>query len=38
MSDILQEASSAMQRGDMTLAKQLLSQAVIQDPSNEEPG
>jgi hypothetical protein len=35
MSDILQEASSAMQRGDITLAKQLLSQAVIKDPTNE---
>jgi hypothetical protein len=35
MSDILQEALSAIQRGDMPLAKQLLSQAVIQDPSND---
>ena len=35
MSDILQEALSAIQRGDVPLAKQLLSQAVIQDPSND---
>jgi len=35
MSDILQEALNAMQRGDNTLAKQLLSQALIQDPNNE---
>jgi hypothetical protein len=35
MSELLQEALSAMQRGDITLAKQLLSQALIQDPNNE---
>jgi hypothetical protein len=35
MSDLLQEAMSAMQRGDTTLAKQLLSQAVIKEPDNE---
>ncbi|OGN93813.1 MAG: hypothetical protein A2Z71_11695 [Chloroflexi bacterium RBG_13_50_21] len=35
MSDLLQEALSAEQRGDIALAKQLLSQALIQDPNNE---
>jgi hypothetical protein len=35
MSDLLQEALSAIHRGDNTLAKQLLSQAVIQEPDNE---
>src|SRR4030043_293190 len=35
MSDLLQDALSAMQKGDITLAKQLLSQALIQDPNNE---
>ena len=35
MSELLQEALSAIQRGDNTLAKQLLSQALIQDPNNE---
>ena len=35
MSDLLQEALSAEQRGDFALAKQLLSQALIEDPNNE---
>jgi len=35
MPELLQEALSAIQRGDNTLAKQLLSQALIQDPNNE---
>src|SRR4030043_1841047 len=35
MSDLLQDALSAMKKGDITLAKQLLSQALIQDPNNE---
>src|SRR4030042_2349733 len=38
MSDLLQDAMSAEQRGDITLAKQLLSQALIQDPNNETAG
>jgi len=35
MSDLLIQAMTAKQSGDMTLAKQLLSQAIIQNPRNE---
>jgi hypothetical protein len=35
MTDLLREALSAEQRGDFALAKQLLSQALIEDPNNE---
>jgi hypothetical protein len=35
MSDLLQEALSAEQQGDFILARQLLSQALVQDPNNE---
>jgi len=35
MSDLLIQAMTAKQSGDITLAKQLLSQAIIQDPHNE---
>jgi len=35
MSDLVQEALNAEQSGDIALAKQLLSQALIQDPYNE---
>lgn len=35
MSDLLIQAMTAKQSGDFTLAKQLLSQAIIQDPRNE---
>ncbi len=35
MSDLLQEAQVAKQNGDISLAKQLISQALIQQPSNE---
>jgi hypothetical protein len=35
MSDLLQEAILAKQNGDFTLAKQLLSQAIIQQPNDE---
>ena len=35
MSDLLLEAMSAKQSGDIALAKQLLSQALIQEPGNE---
>src|SRR5512137_2701770 len=35
MADLLIQAMSAKQNGDITLAKQLLSQAIIQDPRNE---
>jgi hypothetical protein len=35
MSDLVQDALSAEQSGDIALAKQLLSQALIQDPYNE---
>lgn len=35
MSDLLLQAMSANQSGDIALAKQLLSQALIQDPNNE---
>jgi len=35
MSDLLIQAMSAKQSGDITHAKQLLSQAIIQDPHNE---
>lgn len=36
MSDLLQEAVNAKQNGDNALAKQLLSQALIQEPNNEK--
>ncbi len=35
MTDLLREALSAEQRGDFALAKQFLSQALIEDPNNE---
>ena len=35
MSDLLIQAMTAKQSGDISLAKQLLSQAIIQDPTNE---
>ncbi len=35
MSDLLIQAMTAIQSGDIALAKQLLSQAIIQDPRNE---
>jgi len=35
MSDLLQQAKNAKQNGDIALAKQLLSQAIIQEPRNE---
>lgn len=35
MSDLLHEATIAIQSGDTSLAKQLLSQALVQDPINE---
>jgi hypothetical protein len=35
MSDLLHEATIAIQSGDTSLAKQLLSQALVQDPNNE---
>jgi hypothetical protein len=35
MSDLLIQAMTAKQSGDITLAKQLLSQAIIQNPRNE---
>ena len=36
MLDLLQEATIAKQSGDTSLAKQLLSQALIQDPNNQD--
>jgi hypothetical protein len=36
MLDLLQEATIAKQRGDTSLAKQLLSQALIQDPNDQD--
>jgi len=36
MLDLLQEAMIAKQSGDTSLAKQLLSQALIQDPNNQD--
>src|SRR4030066_482097 len=35
MTDLLQEALIAKERGDITLAKQIISQALIQQPGNE---
>jgi hypothetical protein len=35
MSDLLQEALNAKQSGDIALAKQLISQALVQQPTNE---
>lgn len=35
MTDLLIQAMSAKQQGDLGLAKQLLSQAIVQDPNNE---